>query len=87
MKSSVRLINHASVKLSVDEISILTDPWYTGSVFHKGWKLIHEQPDKDIKEYLKDLDYIYISHEHPDHFSPNFFLNKEYKSILINKNV
>ncbi|MDC1158634.1 MBL fold metallo-hydrolase [Pelagibacteraceae bacterium] len=87
MSSTIRLLNHASVKISIENINILTDPWFSGSVFHKGWKLIYEQSEDLIKEYIKDLDYIYISHEHPDHFSPNFFLNKEYQSILLKKKV
>jgi UDP-MurNAc hydroxylase len=87
MNSSVRLLNHASVKISVDNINILSDPWYSGSVFHKGWKLIYEQSEEFVKEYIKDLNYIFISHEHPDHFSPNFFLNSDYKSILLEKKV
>ncbi len=86
MKSSIRLINHASVKISIDNIKIITDPWYSGSVFHKGWKLIHELPNDQIKEHIKDIDYIYISHEHPDHFSPSFFLDKKLKLILKENN-
>ncbi len=82
MSSSVKLINHASVKINIDGISIVSDPWYDGSVFHKGWKLIHELPVEEIKRHLEKTDYIYVSHEHPDHFSPGFFFNKEYKSIL-----
>ena len=82
MSSSVKLINHASVKINIDGISIVSDPWYDGSVFHKGWKLIHELPVEEIKGHLEKTDYLYVSHEHPDHFSPGFFFNKEYKSIL-----
>ena len=86
MNSSVRLINHASAKISLDNISIVSDPWYEGSVFHKGWKLIHELPIEETKKYLENTNYIYISHEHPDHFSPSFFLNDEYKEILNRNN-
>ena len=82
MKSTVKLINHASAKINVDGISIISDPWYEGSVFHKGWKLIHELTIEETKKHLEKTDYIYVSHEHPDHFSPGFFFNKEYKSIL-----
>ncbi len=85
MEASVRLINHASAKICLDDISIVSDPWYEGSVFHKGWKLIHELPIDETKKYLENTDYIYISHEHPDHFSPSFFLNEEYKAV-INRN-
>ena len=82
MKSSIKLINHASAKICIDGVSIISDPWYDGSVFHKGWKLIHELPVEEIKKHLEKTDYIFVSHEHPDHFSPSFFFNKEYKLIL-----
>ncbi len=82
MRSTVKLINHASAKINVDGISIISDPWYDGSVFHKGWKLIHELPVNETIKHLEKTDYIYVSHEHPDHFSPGFFFNKEYKKIL-----
>ena len=87
MQSSIKLINHASVKFEFNEIKILTDPWYTESVFHKGWKLIHQQTPEEILEIVKDISHIYISHEHPDHFSPSFFLNKAIKSVLIDNKV
>ena len=86
MSSSVRLINHASVKITVDDTSILSDPWYEGSVFHKGWKLIHEVPQNEYLKYLEKTDYIYVSHEHPDHFSPAFFLDKNIKSLIVKNN-
>ena len=35
MKSSIKLINHASAKINIDGISIISDPWYNGSVFHR----------------------------------------------------
>ena len=82
MRSTVKLINHASAKINVDGISIISDPWYDGSVFHKGWKLIHELSVNETIKHLEKTDYIYVSHEHPDHFSPGFFFNKEYKKIL-----
>ena len=86
MSSSVRLINHASVKITIDDTSILSDPWYEGSVFHKGWKLIHEVPQNEYLKYLEKTDYIYVSHEHPDHFSPAFFLDKNIKSLIVKNN-
>ena len=49
MNSTVKLINHASAKINVDGISIISDPWYEGSVFHKGWKLIHELTIEETK--------------------------------------
>jgi UDP-MurNAc hydroxylase len=71
--TSLTFINHASVLVSHGEISLLSDPWYQGDAFHKGWSLIHELTDDEISDLLKKVSHIWISHEHPDHFSIMFF--------------
>ena len=35
---------------------------------------------------MEKTDYIYVSHEHPDHFSPAFFLDKNIKSLIVKNN-
>ena len=54
MNSTVKLINHASAKVRVDDVSIVSDPWYEGSVFHKGWKLLHELTVEETKIHLQN---------------------------------
>jgi UDP-MurNAc hydroxylase len=71
--TSLTFINHASVLISHGEISLLSDPWYQGDAFHKGWSLIHELTDDEISGLLERVSHIWISHEHPDHFSIMFF--------------
>lgn len=83
MINEITFINHASVKFNLKNKTILTDPWYEGAVFHNGWKLIYENKKEEILNHINNLDYIYISHEHPDHFSVNFFLDKDYQKILL----
>ena len=73
MKTSIKFINHASVIVSDGSISVLSDPWYTGDVFHKGWHLVHETNDQEVEKILNEVTHIWISHEHPDHFSIEFF--------------
>jgi len=80
MKTSIKFINHASVIVSDDNISLLSDPWYQGDVFHKGWNLLHEISDTSILDILKNITHIWISHEHPDHFSILFF--KKFSDII-----
>ena len=88
MKSpTIEFINHASVIISHGNISILSDPWYKDAVFHNGWRLLYELPDDKVIEILKRITHIYISHEHPDHFQPAFFLNKDVKKILLNRKI
>lgn len=79
-KTEILFINHASCLISYKDISILSDPWYEGSSFNDGWNLLFENDDKDIRSILSRTNYIWISHEHPDHFSIPFF--KKYKDFL-----
>ena len=62
----IELINHASVIFKCGETKILTDPWYCESPFNNGWSLLVE---KDIDINALDFNYLWYSHEHPDHFS------------------
>tara|TARA_Y100000590_G_C15670250_1_gene995983 strand:- start:204 stop:1544 length:1341 start_codon:yes stop_codon:yes gene_type:complete len=87
IKTNIKFINHASVLISHGDIKILSDPWYTGPVFHNGWRLLHEIEEKKILNILKEVTHIFISHEHPDHFNTSFFLNQDIKDILIKKNI
>lgn len=73
----IEFVNHASVWLSNGTCGVLTDPWYSGSAFHQGWALLYENDAKDIRALIARTDYIWISHEHPDHFSIPFF--KQYR--------
>lgn len=47
--------------------AILTDPWLTGKAFNESWTL-HPEPQLDTRLY-SSINYLWISHEHPDHFS------------------
>ena len=91
MKTSIKFINHASVIIGNNNTSILSDPWYEGDAFHKGWNLLHETKSHDIEEFLNGITHIWISHEHPDHFSISFFkkfankLKKNSVKILFQK--
>lgn len=69
----IQLINHASVLVSHGDVRLLTDPWYSGPAFHKGWRLLVDTPDEKIAYLLTRTTHIWISHEHPDHFSIGFF--------------
>lgn len=73
MKTSIQFINHASVIIKGDHVAVLSDPWYQGDAFHKGWNLLCETSDDQIVDVLNKVTHIWISHEHPDHFSIPFF--------------
>jgi UDP-MurNAc hydroxylase len=83
--TEIQFINHASVLVKHGESAILTDPWYFGSAFHDGWNLMYENTELEIDNVLKITTHIWISHEHPDHFSIGFF--KKYKSIILERGI
>ena len=85
MTSNISLINHASILINSD-ITILTDPWYFSNSFNNSWSLVYENKKTEIENLISDhVDYIYISHEHPDHFSVKFFT--EFSNLLIKKKI
>jgi CMP-N-acetylneuraminate monooxygenase len=64
-----RWLNHACAHVTDGNLSIVTDPWLKGSAFLTGWWL-DEVSTSDSVELVKNADYIYISHNHPDHLHP-----------------
>jgi L-ascorbate metabolism protein UlaG (beta-lactamase superfamily) len=85
MKTSIQFINHASVIIKNTNISLLSDPWYQGDAFHKGWNLLCEISDDQIIDILNKVTHIWISHEHPDHFSVSFF--KKFSKQINERNI
>lgn len=62
----ISLISHASVILETKSTKIWTDPWLFGKAFNESWALFPEV-NFNPKE-LESVDYLWVSHEHPDHF-------------------
>lgn len=64
---------------------MLSDPWFFGDAFHKGWNLLYQNSEREIHTLLEKTSHIWISHEHPDHFSVPFF--RKYKDLIKDNNV
>lgn len=80
---TIRWLNHAAVYIEANGISFITDPWLFGPAFMTGWWL-NEPSTLDSIELLKEVDYIYISHNHPDHLHPETLrlVSKDKKIIV-----
>ncbi len=63
---NVKLISHASVVIASSDMRIWTDPWLHGKAFNDSWSLL--APAAYDESMLDAIDYMWISHEHPDHF-------------------
>lgn len=83
-KLKVRYLNSASVIIESNNTKILCDPWLVNGEFYNSWG-IYPPFNFEPKEY-DDIDYIYISHIHPDHCSTLTLskLNKDIPVIIFN---
>jgi len=75
----ITFLNHASFIFRYDNFKILVDPYLKGNAFNNAWSLLSEQ-----EHDLSNINYIFFSHEHPDHFSVDFIKNnfKENRSEI-----
>lgn len=62
----IRYIQSACVLIESGQTRVLCDPWLKDGIYYGSWH--HYPPLKFTPADLKDIDYIYISHIHPDHF-------------------
>ena len=63
----VKFLSSACVEIIHDGVKILCDPWLIDGEYYGSWA--HYPPFDFDPNYFDDIDFIYISHQHPDHFS------------------
>lgn len=85
----ITFIAQASVLIQTSDCTIWTDPWLIGKAFNESWALF--PAPTWTEEMYNQVDYLWISHEHPDHFHmpslkqmPQEF--KERVTLLFQKN-
>jgi UDP-MurNAc hydroxylase len=61
-------LSSATELIETNGIKILTDPWLVDGAFYGTW--CHYPPVDLGRIKLDDIDYVYVSHIHPDHFDP-----------------
>jgi len=61
-------LGSATVIIESNGISILCDPWLIDGIYYGSWCNFPPIPVKDLN--FDNIDYIYLSHIHPDHFDP-----------------
>lgn len=62
-------INHASFLVEHDQVTLVCDPWLEGKAFGDSWALL-SKTTFTVGDFER-VTHIWISHEHPDHFSPS----------------
>jgi CMP-N-acetylneuraminate monooxygenase len=64
----ITFLSHACLLVETDEFSFITDPWIVGFAFAGGW-WPNISPPEDWASVVNKADFIYISHNHPDHLN------------------
>ena len=49
--------------------------------------MLYENESNYVEEVLDRTSYIYLSHEHPDHFNPSYLLKDEIKKKIIQNQI
>ena len=81
-------LGHAGFLIENQNTIIITDPWITPGTFDKAW--FQYPRNEHVKNIILDKlnsnkeIYIYISHEHMDHFDPTFLKSIQNKNKNIN---
>jgi UDP-MurNAc hydroxylase len=74
----ITYLKSATVAIESNGVKILTDPWITDGEYYGAW---HHYPKFEMREdFFNTIDFIYVSHIHPDHFSKKSF-------SLLDKNI
>jgi len=76
--SNFTFLNHASYMIETEKSILLVDPWVEGYAFDKGWSLLDKSTtNEELLNHLSNIKkekFIWLSHEHSDHFSVPFLM-------------
>jgi len=80
----ITFFQSSTVMVETEDVKILNDPWLIDGELYGSWS--HYPPIKLDLECLSDVDYIYLSHIHQDHFSQKTLskLNKKIPILIHN---
>jgi CMP-N-acetylneuraminate monooxygenase len=67
-RPTISLLSHATLSISYEGFTLLTDPWLDGPAFLGGWTQ-YPPPTCEIPEVVEETDAIWITHEHSDHLN------------------
>ncbi len=83
----VHFLKSATTIVESNGVKILTDPWLVDGEYYGSW--FHYPPYDFNPAAFDDIDFIYISHIHPDHFSRETLrqLNKDIPVLIHNYDV
>ncbi|MGC4079573.1 MAG: hypothetical protein QM702_21530 [Rubrivivax sp.] len=75
-------IGNATIILHDRRPILATDPWYDAPAYFGSWSLSHAIPDEQ-REALENVEYVWLSHGHPDHLNMGSLPKFRDKKILL----
>ena len=69
-KMEVKFVSHACLRYETSEVVLITDPWITDDPIY--CDSIYKFPRQKITmdDAINDVNWVFISHTHEDHFHP-----------------
>lgn len=61
---------------------LATDPWLQGSAYFGSWALSHAIPEQQL-EAIRQARFLWVSHGHPDHLSPESLATLKHIPVLL----
>ena len=75
-------IGNATLICYEDRPVLATDPWFAGPAYFGSWILSHQVPSEQI-EAIRNCEFIWLSHGHPDHLSSESLEQLRHSKFLI----
>lgn len=82
MRVGFETIGNATIIAYDHKPILVTDPWISGSAYYGSWILSHEIPPAQMQA-IKAVQYVWLSHGHPDHLSSESLQLLKNKKILL----
>jgi len=82
MKIAFETIGNAILICHDNKPVLATDPWITGDAYFGSWCLSHEIPNEQMQA-IKNCEYIWLSHGHPDHLHEDSLRLLKGKKVLL----
>jgi hypothetical protein len=86
MDSGFETIGNATLIVYDGRPVLVTDPWVEGHAYFGSWTRAHEIPEEQM-EAIKQCEYVWVSHGHPDHLSIRSLNLLKDKKILLGDHV
>ncbi len=84
----VSFLRGATIILSDGNRRLICDPWLEDGIYYGAWAHYPPFTEEDWRHHSPtDVDYIYISHVHPDHFDPQTLKRFSGQKVIIHKYV